>query len=161
MTRPATFRAKILLIGASLLLQLPSCASSQMDQSAEHPASPEAPVAPLPAVGEALSTDVHANPGPNSASPGVQSHGEHAQPTTSSAGIHDTHDGAMQHGGHAAPQPAPTAGGHANHGTPSSASQQAGEQWTCPMHPEVIQSAPGKCPKCGMKLVPAQPKPSP
>ncbi len=26
--------------------------------------------------------------------------------------------------------------------------------WTCPMHPEVTSSQPGKCPKCGMNLVP-------
>lgn len=26
-------------------------------------------------------------------------------------------------------------------------------QYTCPMHPEVIKDAPGKCPKCGMELV--------
>lgn len=26
--------------------------------------------------------------------------------------------------------------------------------YTCPMHPEVEQDAPGKCPKCGMFLVP-------
>jgi hypothetical protein len=26
--------------------------------------------------------------------------------------------------------------------------------YTCPMHPEVKQDAPGKCPKCGMNLVP-------
>jgi hypothetical protein len=25
--------------------------------------------------------------------------------------------------------------------------------YTCPMHPEVVQSSPGKCPKCGMDLV--------
>jgi len=25
--------------------------------------------------------------------------------------------------------------------------------YTCPMHPEVRQSSPGKCPKCGMALV--------
>jgi hypothetical protein len=28
------------------------------------------------------------------------------------------------------------------------------QQYTCVMHPEVIQDHPGKCPKCGMKLVP-------
>ena len=27
--------------------------------------------------------------------------------------------------------------------------------WTCPMHPQVRQSAPGRCPLCGMDLVPA------
>lgn len=25
--------------------------------------------------------------------------------------------------------------------------------YTCPMHPEVVQDSPGNCPKCGMKLV--------
>jgi hypothetical protein len=29
----------------------------------------------------------------------------------------------------------------------------AGATYTCPMHPEVKQQAPGKCPKCGMALV--------
>lgn len=27
-------------------------------------------------------------------------------------------------------------------------------QWTCPMHPEIIQDAPGSCPICGMALEP-------
>src|SRR5438128_2594657 len=26
--------------------------------------------------------------------------------------------------------------------------------WTCPMHPEVSQPSPGKCPKCAMALIP-------
>ena len=26
-------------------------------------------------------------------------------------------------------------------------------KYTCKMHPEVVVDAPGKCPKCGMKLV--------
>ena len=26
-------------------------------------------------------------------------------------------------------------------------------QYTCTMHPEVLQDEPGKCPKCGMELV--------
>lgn len=34
---------------------------------------------------------------------------------------------------------------------PSSGSQA--KQYTCPMHPEVVQDKPGKCPKCGMDLV--------
>lgn len=26
-------------------------------------------------------------------------------------------------------------------------------QYTCPMHPEVVTSKPGQCPKCGMDLI--------
>ena len=26
-------------------------------------------------------------------------------------------------------------------------------KYTCTMHPEVVRNKPGKCPKCGMKLV--------
>src|SRR5262245_1385163 len=30
----------------------------------------------------------------------------------------------------------------------------AGQQWTCPMHPEIVRDAPGSCPICGMALEP-------
>ncbi len=30
----------------------------------------------------------------------------------------------------------------------------AGALYTCPMHPEIVQTGPGACPKCGMALVP-------
>src|SRR3990167_6760272 len=29
--------------------------------------------------------------------------------------------------------------------------------YTCPMHPEIVQSSLNRCPKCGMRLVPAEP----
>ena len=32
-----------------------------------------------------------------------------------------------------------------------------GVEYTCPMHPEVISSKPGSCPKCGMALEPRHP----
>jgi membrane fusion protein, copper/silver efflux system len=35
--------------------------------------------------------------------------------------------------------------------TTNAASQT--HQYTCPMHPEVVQDKPGKCPICGMDLV--------
>jgi len=31
------------------------------------------------------------------------------------------------------------------------------EQWTCPMHPEVVKDEAGSCPICGMDLLPMQP----
>ncbi|WP_414000118.1 heavy metal translocating P-type ATPase [Flavobacterium sp. W1B] len=34
------------------------------------------------------------------------------------------------------------------------------QQYTCPMHPEIIQDSPGSCPICGMDLVPMEPKES-
>ena len=30
----------------------------------------------------------------------------------------------------------------------------AAQQYTCPMHPDVVQDKAGKCPKCGMDLTP-------
>ncbi|MDK1292935.1 MAG: heavy metal-binding domain-containing protein, partial [Actinomycetota bacterium] len=27
-------------------------------------------------------------------------------------------------------------------------------EYTCPMHPEILESRPGSCPKCGMALEP-------
>jgi Cu2+-exporting ATPase len=32
------------------------------------------------------------------------------------------------------------------------------EQWTCPMHPEIVKDESGSCPICGMELVPMQPR---
>lgn len=45
--------------------------------------------------------------------------------------------------------PSGTSGGHRGSST-------ARTLYTCPMHPEVAQDHPGKCPKCGMNLVPKQ-----
>jgi len=48
---------------------------------------------------------------------------------------------------------------HATHGSSPAPQEKAdGSEnvavYTCPMHPEVKSSGPGRCPKCGMKLVP-------
>ncbi len=34
------------------------------------------------------------------------------------------------------------------------------EYWTCPMHPDVKTGEPGKCPECGMDLIPVMKKPA-
>ncbi len=36
-------------------------------------------------------------------------------------------------------------------------STSSAEQWTCPMHPEVVKDESGACPICGMDLVPKEP----
>ena len=38
----------------------------------------------------------------------------------------------------------------------ASASIHKGQEYTCPMHPEVVRDEPGDCPICGMDLVPKQ-----
>lgn len=35
------------------------------------------------------------------------------------------------------------------------------QEYTCPMHPEVVRGEPGRCPKCGMTLVPRGTSPAP
>ncbi len=42
--------------------------------------------------------------------------------------------------------------------SPNNNNAVSGNVYTCPMHPEVRSDEPGKCPKCGMFLVPQEPK---
>lgn len=45
---------------------------------------------------------------------------------------------------------------HSKHVMPvvGTQSSQAFRKYTCPMHPQIVQDGPGKCPLCGMTLVP-------
>ena len=36
----------------------------------------------------------------------------------------------------------------------SATTSASSTRYTCSMHPEIVRDAPGKCPKCGMTLVP-------
>lgn len=38
--------------------------------------------------------------------------------------------------------------------SPTATASAVDQKYTCPMHPEVVQDKPGKCPKCGMNLEP-------
>lgn len=47
---------------------------------------------------------------------------------------------------------------HAQQAQPTAdESQPKAQQYTCPMHPEIVRNEPGNCPICGMKLVPKKP----
>lgn len=62
-----------------------------------------------------------------------------------------------------APEPAPSDGAghdhsaHARSTAPAQSKQQA-QMYVCPMHAEVRQAEPGRCPKCGMPLELEKPK---
>lgn len=46
---------------------------------------------------------------------------------------------------------------HSGHGQTANAPPDAGRpstEYVCPMHPDVHQAGPGRCPQCGMNLVP-------
>ncbi len=55
------------------------------------------------------------------------------------------------------PGAAPAASPSAPQGQEAQTPPSAAVSYTCPMHPEVVSKDPGKCPKCGMALVPKQP----
>ena len=48
--------------------------------------------------------------------------------------------------------PVPEVHDHAAH-----ANEEQATIYTCPMHPEIRENKPGRCPKCGMNLEPAKP----
>jgi hypothetical protein len=136
-----------------------ACASSQMPSDPQHPASPDAPQAALLPVGEVL-TERNEHQTTETGSPDAHSH-EGGAASEATHGAAPDGDSDASHAGHSTSVPTPTTGPHAGHGAPVPATQADKEtdRWTCPMHPEVVQSEPGNCPKCGMKLVPATPKP--
>ncbi|HEX6766770.1 MAG TPA: copper-translocating P-type ATPase [Polyangiaceae bacterium] len=52
----------------------------------------------------------------------------------------------------------PTGHDHsASMGPPRAKPAARASEWTCPMHPEVVRTAPGACPICGMALEPRMP----
>jgi hypothetical protein len=114
-------------------LVLVACVGSELEVPANHPGNPEAnngTIASSTALGKAF--DLHV---------------EDTEPSDSSHAGHDHH---------AEGTPASSPSPEASVPAAPSPSQQTPDSATyvCPMHPEIVRKEPGKCPICGMKLVP-------
>lgn len=120
----------LLLLGLPLLT---ACAGSYREPvlSPQHPASPQATAAPWKDPSSMLqqaAQDEHRTEEPA----GHPANGSEPDPAHHAPAATDEHD-------------------HSTAGTP--ASPPTGASYACPMHPEVISSEPGSCPKCGMRFV--------
>lgn len=144
----ASVSRRCALASLAIGLLATGCAVAVLDPnaSATHPANPRAAEAPSPAA----STTLAIGSGLESQRPAEATAAERAAAPSGQHGHH----------GHGVGVPTPAAGAHGAHpqaaATPRATpapSEEATAAYTCPMHPEVTSQAPGKCPKCGMKLV--------
>ena len=134
-------RYAVLLLGSSLMLL--GCASQPGLQpvSAEHPASPRgAEARPIP---PSLALRPETQDSQRTQSPVAAPEASGPVPRH----VHGTQHGAKlpEVPGQTQIAPAPA--------TVLPAEQETGTTYVCPMHPDVIQTKPGSCPKCGMKLI--------
>lgn len=124
-------RCCALLMPLFVSVPLPACGSGLPPRSASlDPSNPNGPESPPSTLWAATDS---ARPGHGGSAPGSEH--EHAG--------HDHSAGNTSATMSSAPS-APAQG----------ASSDSSATYTCPMHPEVTSSQPGKCPKCGMRLVP-------
>jgi hypothetical protein len=151
-----------------VLLSASACVSTELSSTAHDPANPQAQSPPLPGASSALrpgfepfaaygikgSGDVAGHEhGSQSERGGHSEHG--SQSDGGGQSLHDDHSdhGATQvRGAHGATRASGDGGAGEDAGLRPK--PQSSIVYVCPMHPEVRRSAPGRCPKCGMKLEP-------
>lgn len=106
------------------LVAIAGCAAPvQVAPPEWHPANASAPIRPL-----------DSQPGALAVADPVEAAEEGVVPSSGATGMQADHaDGA--------------------HGAEGAAADSVATLYRCPMHPEVTSDTPGKCPKCGMRLV--------
>lgn len=149
------------LLGMAGMLLLSGCAGGATTTAlpADHPANPMAAVAPVPPISQTLAVNDpdlgHPATNPATLMPdmgGMQHDMKGMQHGHDMAGM--KHDMAGMKHDAPATQPGENAALSAPRWTPTTIpATTAATLFTCKMHPEVISNTPGKCPKCGMKLV--------
>ncbi len=101
---------------------------------------------------EASANDVDGHP--------HETHDHHHESHDHQHEVHDHDHGSHSHQHEAHDHKHESHGHHHETDDHQSMDHAASEEYTCPMHPEVVQSEPGSCPKCGMTLEPRKAKAS-
>jgi hypothetical protein len=144
---------RFLLATAGMALVV-GCAAvpAQPKPGPESPTNPNAAEAPLPTPSQTLAIADAAKP-PIATDPALL--------TPESKGREHEHGAPSMRHDVPATQPGENAALSAPRFTPTTGpATSPATKYTCAMHPEVVSDQPGKCPKCGMKLVPKKLQPA-